>query len=93
MPQQIASVLDRLKAQVERMSVAQRVFAALLAAMLVVGVIALVQWMSKPAMAPLFTNLGPDDAAAIVEQAQLRRSSLRAHRGRRHHHGSAGSVV
>ncbi|MFV0285770.1 MAG: flagellar basal-body MS-ring/collar protein FliF, partial [Demequina sp.] len=68
MPQQIASVLDRLKAQVERMSVAQRVFAALLAAMLVVGVIALVQWMSKPAMAPLFTNLGPDDAAAIVEQ-------------------------
>ncbi|MFP5359140.1 MAG: flagellar basal-body MS-ring/collar protein FliF [Actinomycetes bacterium] len=68
MPQQITSVLDRLQAATRQLSLAQRVFSVLLAVLVLVAVVALVQTTSKPTMAPLFTNLAPADASAVVEQ-------------------------
>ncbi|WP_062137930.1 flagellar basal-body MS-ring/collar protein FliF [Demequina aestuarii] len=70
MPSQITSALESLKKSAEGLSAAQRVFAGLLAALLVLGVFALVQWTSKPSMVPLYTNLSPADAAAVVEQLE-----------------------
>lgn len=68
MPAQIGSALERLKQTVAGTSLAQRVFAVLLAGLLLVGIVALVSWTSKPAMAPLMTDLSSEDAAAVVEQ-------------------------
>ncbi|MFV0632967.1 flagellar basal-body MS-ring/collar protein FliF [Demequina sp.] len=70
MPAQVESALERLRASVQAMSMAQRVFAVLLAALVAVGVVALVTWTSKPAMAPLLTDLAAQDAAAVVEQLE-----------------------
>ncbi|WP_062382526.1 flagellar basal-body MS-ring/collar protein FliF [Demequina iriomotensis] len=68
MPAQIQQEWNRVRDYAGQMSVAQKVFAALLAGLLVVGLIALAQYTTKPTMSPLFTNLAADDAAAIVEQ-------------------------
>ena len=68
MPAQISSLVGRLQKQVRELSLAQRVFAVLLAAGLVLAAIALAQWINKPQMAPLFTNLSPTDAASIVDE-------------------------
>ncbi|WP_062305295.1 flagellar basal-body MS-ring/collar protein FliF [Demequina subtropica] len=68
MPAQIQGRWDQLRAWAGEMSVAQKVFATLLAALLVVGLVALAQYTTKPSMSPLFTNLAADDAAAIVDQ-------------------------
>ena len=68
MPAQISSLVERLQKQVKELSLAQRVFAVLMAAGLVLAAIALTQWVNKPQMSPLFTNLSPTDAAAIVDE-------------------------
>jgi len=68
MPAPISSMIGRLQKQVEELSLAQRVFAVLLAAALVLGAMALSQWAAKPTMSPLFTNLSATDASAIVDQ-------------------------
>ncbi|MFN3865157.1 MAG: flagellar basal-body MS-ring/collar protein FliF [Demequina sp.] len=68
MPAQFSSAFERLKQSAAQMSTAQRVFASLLGGMFVLGSVALFQWTSTPSMAPLYTNLSPADAAAIVEQ-------------------------
>ncbi|WNM24552.1 flagellar basal-body MS-ring/collar protein FliF [Demequina capsici] len=68
MPKQVASALERLRRTADGMSLAQKIFLSLLAGLLVVAVVFLMQWTSKPTMAPLFTNLSTDDAAAIVAQ-------------------------
>ncbi|SEJ56287.1 flagellar basal-body MS-ring/collar protein FliF [Demequina mangrovi] len=68
MPAQVTQEWNRLRAYAGQMSVAQKVFASLLAGLLVVGLVALAQYTTRPTMSPLFTNLAADDAAAIVEQ-------------------------
>lgn len=68
MPGQITTIVGRLQRSAAQMSLAQKVFAVLLGAALVLGAVALGQWASKPTMSPLFTNLSATDAAAIVDQ-------------------------
>lgn len=68
MPSPFSSALTRAQRVVSQLSLAQRVFSVLLTAGLVLGVVALSQWVSKPTMSPLFTNLSATDAAAIVDQ-------------------------
>lgn len=68
MPAQLNTMLGRLQKAVEELSLAQRVFAVLIAAAIVLGAVALGQWASKPTMSPLFTNLSATDASAIVDQ-------------------------
>lgn len=68
MPSSVNTLVNRLQRQVRELSLAQRVFAVLGVAALILGSVALSNWLSKPTMTPLFTNLSPADASAIVDQ-------------------------
>ncbi len=68
MPAQLNSVLERLQKQAAEASLAQKVIAVLLAAVIAIGGFALYQFTSRPQMSPLFTNLSPADASAIVDE-------------------------
>jgi flagellar M-ring protein FliF len=68
MPAPLKAGFARLGAIVGAFSVAQRVLVVLGAALLVVGIVALTTWLSKPAFTPLFSGLAGADANAIVEQ-------------------------
>jgi flagellar M-ring protein FliF len=68
MPAPLTTLLGSLNKSIQQLSLAQRVFAVLLAAGIVLGAVALGQWATKPTMSPLYTNLSATDAAAIVDQ-------------------------
>jgi len=68
MPAPFNTMYGRVQKSIEQLSLAQRVFAVLLTAGIVLGAVALGQWASKPTMSPLFTNLSAPDASAIVDQ-------------------------
>lgn len=68
MPAQLSTIVGRLQKSVNQLTFAQRVFAVILTAGIVLGAVALGQWASKPTMSPLFTNLSATDASSIVDQ-------------------------
>ena len=68
MPAPLTTLLGSMQKSIQQLSLAQRVFAVLLAAGVVLGAVALAQWVAKPTMSPLYTNLSATDAAAIVDQ-------------------------
>ena len=68
MPAQITSALGRLTSSIREFTVAQRTLALIGAAVLVVGIIALSTWFTRPQFSPLYTDLAPADASAIVDQ-------------------------
>lgn len=68
MPSFVTSTLGRAKQLVGGFTLAQRTIAVIGAALLVMGVIALGSWLTKPQMSPLFTGLSATDASAVVEQ-------------------------
>src|SRR3712207_5851911 len=68
MPTQITALLDRAKAVVGQFSLAQRTIALIGIAGLVLGLVALSSWLSKPTMSPLFSGVSAADASAIVDQ-------------------------
>lgn len=74
MPPAVSSVFDRLRAAVGSFTLAQRTIAIIGVAVLVMGAFALTSWLSRPAMSPLFSGLGAEDASAVVEQ--LRAASV-----------------
>ncbi|WNB85242.1 flagellar basal-body MS-ring/collar protein FliF [Cellulomonas sp. ATA003] len=68
MPAQLTSAVERLKAVVAQFTLAQRTLALIGVAGLVLGLIALSSWMTKPTMSPLFSGVSAADASAIVDQ-------------------------
>ncbi len=68
MPEPIKAGLARLGATIGAFSIAQRVLAVLGVAVLVVGIVAVGSWLSRPAYTPLFSGLSGADASAVVEQ-------------------------
>lgn len=68
MPQILTSSWGRAKLFFGGFTTAQRTIALIGAALLVMGVIALGTWLTKPQMSPLFTGLSASDASAVVEQ-------------------------
>lgn len=68
MPPQITGFFQRFGAGLKGFTAGQRTVAAIGAALLVVGIIALSAWLSKPALTPLFSGLKDTDANGIVEQ-------------------------
>lgn len=68
MPAPLTTLLGSMNKSIQQLSLAQRVFAVLLGAGIVLGAVALGQWATKPTMSPLYTNLSATDAAAIVDQ-------------------------
>ncbi|WP_298462468.1 flagellar basal-body MS-ring/collar protein FliF [uncultured Cellulomonas sp.] len=68
MPAQLTSVMERLKAVVAQFTLAQRTLAIIGVAGLVLGMVALSSWLTKPTMSPLFSGVSAADASAIVDQ-------------------------
>ncbi|MER1997441.1 MAG: flagellar basal-body MS-ring/collar protein FliF [Arthrobacter sp.] len=68
MPPKIKAALTSLSASAGGFSVAQKTIAGIGAAVLLMGGIFLYQFMTKPAMTPLFSGLSSADANAVVEQ-------------------------
>ncbi|GAA2726506.1 flagellar basal-body MS-ring/collar protein FliF [Cellulomonas aerilata] len=70
MPTQITALLERAKGVAGQFSLAQRTLAIIGVAGLVLGLVALSSWMSKPTMSPLFSGVSAADASAIVDQLE-----------------------
>ena len=68
MPAQLKPVLDRLTNAVKQFSLAQRVFAVLAAAAIVVAAVFVFGQLNRPTMTPLFSGLSGADAQAVVDQ-------------------------
>ncbi len=68
MPQQITNVFTRLFSAIREFTVAQRTLALIGLAGVIVALVALAMWATRPQMQPLYTDLAPADAAAIVDQ-------------------------
>lgn len=68
MPAPLQSLVGRLTAAVRQFSLAQRTFAVLAVAALVLGGVALSGYLTKPTMGPLFSGLSGADASAIADQ-------------------------
>ncbi len=68
MPAQLKPALDRLTSAVKQFTLAQRVFAVLAAAGIVVAAVFVTGMLNKPTMAPLFSGLSGSDASAVVDQ-------------------------
>ncbi len=68
MPPQISGFVQRFGAGLKGFTAGQRTIAVIGAALLIVSVIALSAWLTKPALTPLFSGLKSSDASAIVEQ-------------------------
>lgn len=74
MPQAVQNVFQRIGRVISGFTVAQRTIAIIGAAVLVLGIVALTSWLSRPTYTPLFSGLSPTDANAVVEQ--LRSASV-----------------
>lgn len=67
MPRQLSSALSRMGSTIREFTVAQRTFALIGLAALVLAIVALSSWFSRPSYSPLYTGLAAKDASAIVE--------------------------
>lgn len=68
MPAQVQDAWGRVTGVVRGLTLAQRTFALIAVAALVLGAVALTSWMSKPTLVPLFSGLSGSDASAVVDQ-------------------------
>lgn len=68
MPEKIKSSFGRAFGAVRDFTIAQRTLAVLALAILVVAVVGLVSWVSRPSYAPLYSGMSSADASAIVDQ-------------------------
>lgn len=64
----VGATLGKAQTAFSSFSMAQRTIAIIGIAVLFLGSAALISWVSKPQMTPLFTSLSAEDASAIVEQ-------------------------
>lgn len=70
MPPALRTMFTELGTRIRSFSIAQRTLAILAVAVLVLGTVALVSWLNKPAYTPLFTGLAAADASGVVNQLQ-----------------------
>ena len=68
MPPFITALPGRFSGMAKGFTMAQKTLAVIGVAVLVLGSIALVSWLTKPSYSPLFSTLAPADANAIVTQ-------------------------
>jgi flagellar M-ring protein FliF len=68
MPEKIKSGFGRAFGAVRDFTIAQRTLAVLALAILVVAIVGLVSWVSRPSYAPLYSGMSSADASAIVDQ-------------------------
>src|SRR3712207_9451872 len=68
MPAALAGPLERIRSALSTISLGQKVVIGLLGLGLVLGGFFFYRWVTDPTYAPLFSNLAPTDAAAIVDE-------------------------
>lgn len=68
MPAAVTNVFQRIGRVIAGFSVAQRTIAIIGVAVLVLGVVALSSWLTRPTYTPLFSGMSASDANAVVEQ-------------------------
>lgn len=68
MPTAVTNVFQRMGRAVSGFTLAQRTFAIIGIAAVILGAVALFGWLSKPSMTPLFSGLSATDANSVVEQ-------------------------
>ena len=64
----LAGVMERVRSVLSTISLGQKVVIGLLLAGLLLGGFYFFSWVTTPAQAPLFSNLAPKDASAIVNE-------------------------
>ncbi|MFD1505476.1 flagellar M-ring protein FliF [Georgenia yuyongxinii] len=70
MPAAVTGFFGKVKNTWAQFSMPQRTLVILAIAVLVLGATALYSWAAKPTMAPVFSNLSPADASAVVDQLE-----------------------
>ncbi len=70
MPTPLTALVERAKGVASQFTLAQRTLAVIGVAGLVLGLVALSSWLSKPTMSPLFSGVSAEDASAIVDQLE-----------------------
>jgi flagellar M-ring protein FliF len=68
MPRQVTSAFGRFADAIREFTIAQRTVALIGVAVLVLGIVALGFWITKPSYTPLFSGLSGADANTLVEQ-------------------------
>jgi len=69
-PAAIRGAFGRIVARIREFTVAQRTIAIIGVAILVLGIVALTFWLTRPRMSLLYSGLSAQDASAVVEQLQ-----------------------
>ncbi|WP_448070889.1 flagellar basal-body MS-ring/collar protein FliF [Georgenia yuyongxinii] len=70
MPAAVTGFFGKVKNTWAQFSLPQRTLAILALAVLVLGATALYSWAARPTMAPVFSDLSPADASAVVDQLE-----------------------
>src|SRR5690625_924573 len=70
MPAAVTGAFARLKERIGEFSLPQKTIALIGLAALVLGIVLISSWASRPTMSPLFTGLSGEDASAVVDQLQ-----------------------
>jgi flagellar M-ring protein FliF len=68
MARTFGSIFSRMRGGLAGFTMAQRTIGLIGIAVLVLGIVALTAWLTKPSYTPLFSGLSAEDASAIVEQ-------------------------
>ena len=68
MPAQLSSVLTRFTNGLREFTIAQRTVAIIGVAVLVLGIVGLSVWLTRPQYSPLFSGLSATDASSVVDQ-------------------------
>ncbi len=66
MPNSIVEILKQLRAIIQTMSAGKMMALFLLIAMTVAGIVVLISWSGSADMAPLYSNMTPEDAGEVV---------------------------
>jgi flagellar M-ring protein FliF len=72
MPGAVSGLLGRVRGTYRQFTLPQRTLVIIGVAVLALGTTALLSWVGKPTMSPVFTDLTPADASAVVDELEAR---------------------
>lgn len=70
MPAAVSGAVARVRETYRQFTMPQRTLVVIGLAVLVLGTTALVSWLGRPTMSPVFSDLSPADASAVVDQLE-----------------------
>lgn len=72
MPAAVSGAFGRIRETYRQFTMPQRTLVVIGLAVLVLGTTALVSWLGRPTMSPVFSDLTPADASAVVDQLEAK---------------------